>query len=254
MDGLTLAEQIQSMPEYRKLPLIMLSSIGKLTSEEIAGRASFAAFVSKPIKQSNLYEMLVSVLGVQRISVKSETTKAKSIFSDQAEVGLPLRILIVEDVTVNQKVALLSLNRLGYRADIANNGLEALEALRRQNYDIVFMDVRMPEMDGLVATKRICQIFSEVKRPWIVAMTAHAMRGDREECLEAGMNDYISKPVRVEALVKALNNYISHKKSKQTNDLSIKSFVVEDKEDKIVFASFEFEISLDELYEDVELD
>ncbi|NEQ76643.1 MAG: response regulator [Okeania sp. SIO2C9] len=229
MDGLTLAEKIQSMPEYRKLPLVMLSSIGKLTSEEIAGRASFAAFVSKPIKQSNLYEMLVSVLGVQPISVNPETSKAKSILSDEVEVGLPLHILIVEDVTVNQKVALLSLKRLGYRADIANNGLEALEALRRQHYDLVFMDVRMPEMDGLEATKRICQIFSEVKRPWIVAMTAHAMRGDREECLEAGMNDYISKPVRVEALVEALNNYISHRKSKQINDLPTKSLVVEDK-------------------------
>ncbi|NET27357.1 response regulator [Okeania sp. SIO1I7] len=236
MDGLTLAEKIQSMAEYRRLPLVMLSSIGKLTSEEIAGRASFAAFVSKPIKQSNLYEMLVSVLGVQRVSVKPETSKAKSIFSDGVEVGLPLRILIVEDVTVNQKVALLSLNRLGYRADIANNGLEALEALRRQHYDLVFMDVRMPEMDGLEATKRICQIFPEVKRPWIVAMTAHAMRGDREECLEAGMNDYISKPVRVESLVKALNNYISHRKSKQINDLPTKSFAVEDKEEKIVAA------------------
>ncbi|NEP77202.1 MAG: response regulator [Okeania sp. SIO3B3] len=229
MDGLTLGEKIQSMPEYRKLPLIMLSSIGKLTSEEIAGRASFAAFVSKPIKQSNLYEMLVSVLGVERVSVKPEASKGKSILRDGVEVGLPLHILVVEDVTVNQKVALLSLNRLGYRADIANNGLEALEALRRQHYDLVFMDVRMPEMDGLEATKRICQIFPEVKRPWIVAMTAHAMRGDREECLEAGMNDYISKPVRVESLVKALNNYISHRKSKQTDDLPTKSLSAEDK-------------------------
>ncbi|NEO53929.1 MAG: response regulator [Okeania sp. SIO3B5] len=234
MDGLTLAEKIQSMPEYRILPLIMLSSIGKLTSEEIAGRASFAAFVSKPIKQSNLYEMLVSVLGVQRVSVKPETSRAKSILIDEVGVGLSLHILIVEDVTVNQKVALLSLKRLGYRADIANNGLEALEALRRQNYDLVFMDVQMPQMDGLEATKRICQIFPEVKRPWIVAMTAHVMRGDREECLEAGMNDYISKPVRVEALVKALNNYISHRKSKQIDDLPTKSFTVEDKKDRIV--------------------
>ncbi|OZH54854.1 hypothetical protein AFK68_08225, partial [Hydrocoleum sp. CS-953] len=210
MDGLTLAEKIQSIPDYQELPLVMLSSVGKLTSEEIAGRASFAAFVSKPIKQSNLYEMLVSVLGKQAISFKPKTSEAKSILDNEAEFRLlPLRILVAEDVVVNQKVALLVLERLGYRADVANNGLEALEALRRQHYDVVFMDVQMPEMDGLQATRRICQIFSEAKRPWIIAMTAHAMRGDSEECLEAGMNDYISKPVQVEALIKALKNYIT---------------------------------------------
>ena len=221
MDGLTLAEQIQSIPDYQRLPLVMLSSVGKLTLEEIAGRAKFAAFLSKPIKQSQLYEVLVSVLGSQPISVKPKTSIIKLPVSNEPEVGLPLRILVVEDVTVNQKVALLSLKRLGYRADIANNGLEALEALRRQNYNVVFMDVQMPEMDGLQATKRICQMFRPAKRPWIVAMTAHAMRGDREECLAAGMNDYISKPVRAEALIKALEKYIMHKKSEQINNLPV---------------------------------
>ncbi|NES04097.1 MAG: PAS domain S-box protein [Okeania sp. SIO2F4] len=226
MDGLTLAEQIQSIPDYQGLPLVMLSSVGKLTSEEIAGRASFAAFVSKPIKQSNLYEMLVSVLGKQAISFKPKTSEAKLILSNEAEFRLlPLRILVAEDVVVNQKVALLVLERLGYRADVANNGLEALEALRRQNYDIVFMDVQMPEMDGLEATRRICQIFPEAKRPWIIAMTAHAMRGDREECLEAGMNDYISKPVRVEALIKALKNYITRNQNSgvRSQELGVRS-------------------------------
>ncbi|NET17241.1 MAG: response regulator, partial [Okeania sp. SIO1H6] len=226
MDGLTLAEQIQSIPDYQGLPLVMLSSVGKLTSEEIAGRASFAAFVSKPIKQSNLYEMLVSVLGKQAISFKPKTYEAKLILSNEAEFRLlPLRILVAEDVVVNQKVAILVLERLGYRADVANNGLEALEALRRQNYDIVFMDVQMPEMDGLEATRRICQIFPEAKRPWIIAMTAHAMRGDREECLEAGMNDYISKPVRVEALIKALKNYITRNQESRvrSQELGVRS-------------------------------
>ncbi|WP_293138661.1 PAS domain S-box protein [Okeania sp. SIO3I5] len=211
MDGLTLAEEIQSIPDYQRLPLVMLSSVGKLTSAEIAGRALFAAFVNKPIKQSHLYEMLVSVLGKQVISFKPKISEAKSIWSNEVELTLPLRILIAEDVAVNLKVALLVLERLGYRADVANNGLEALEALRRQHYDVVFMDVQMPEMDGLEATRRICQIYPQAKRPWIIAMTAHAMQGDREECLAAGMNDYISKPVRVEALIKALQNYISYR-------------------------------------------
>ncbi|MDJ0554484.1 MAG: PAS domain S-box protein [Microcoleaceae cyanobacterium MO_207.B10] len=220
MDGLTLAEQIQSMPDYSGLPLVMLSSVGKLTSEEIAGRASFAAFLSKPIKQSHLYKALVSVLSLPPKCVKSKTSTTLPL-SKKIEGSLPLRILVVEDVTVNQKVALLSLQRLGYRADIANNGLEALEALRRQHYELVFMDVQMPEMDGLEATRRIYKMFPEAKRPWLVAMTAHAMRGDREECLAAGMNDYISKPVRSEALIQALEKYISHKNSQQINDSTV---------------------------------
>jgi len=245
MDGLTLAEKIQSIPDYQRLPLVMLSSVGKLTSEEIAGRASFAAFVSKPIKQSHLYEMLVSVLGRQPISFKPKTSEAKSIsiLSNEAAFRFPLRILIAEDVAVNQKVALLVLERLGYRADVANNGLEALEALRRQNYDLVFMDVQMPEMDGLEATRRICKIFPEAKRPWIVAMTAHAMRGDREECLEVGMNDYISKPVRVEALIKALKNYISYKQSEQIDELVIRSQESGDRTQEIGVATDELSIS-----------
>ncbi|MGB3511722.1 MAG: response regulator [Microcoleaceae cyanobacterium] len=228
MDGLTLAEEIQSIPDYRRLPLVMLSSVGKLTLEETAGRASFVAFLSKPIKQSQLYEVLVSGLGSQPISVKPQTSIKELPLSDRQEAKLPLRILVVEDVAVNQKVALLLLERLGYRADIANNGLEALEAVRRQHYDLVFMDVQMPEMDGLQATRRIFKIFHQTKRPWIVAMTAHAMRGDREECLEVGMNDYISKPVRAEALLKALENYINHRKLQQINQLPVENEIVEE--------------------------
>jgi len=121
--------------------------------------------------------------------------------------ALPLRMLLVEDIALNQKVALQILQRLGYGADVANNGLEALFALSRQDYDVVFMDVQMPEMDGLEATRCITQQWLPESRPWIIAMTAHAMQGDREECLSAGMNDYISKPIRSEAIVQALNNY-----------------------------------------------
>ena len=108
---------------------------------------------------------------------------------------------------LNQKVAVHMLQRLGYGADIVNNGLEALESLRRQDYDLVFMDIQMPEMDGLQATRHICKEWLPPKRPWIVAMTANAMQGDREECLNAGMNDYVSKPVRIEALTQIFHNY-----------------------------------------------
>ena len=117
---------------------------------------------------------------------------------------LPLRILVGEDNLVNQKVALSILERLGYRADVANNGLEVIESLRHQTYDLVLLDVQMPEMDGLEASRRIQFEWGGEQRPWIVAMTANAMKGDREKCLEAGMDDYIAKPVRIDTVKQAL--------------------------------------------------
>jgi CheY-like chemotaxis protein len=117
---------------------------------------------------------------------------------------LPLRILLAEDNAVNQKLALRLLGQLGYRADVAGNGLEAIAALERQRYDVVLMDVQMPELDGLEAARVICQRWSRADRPRLIAVTANAMQGDREQCLEAGMDDYISKPIHVDELVAAL--------------------------------------------------
>ena len=105
---------------------------------------------------------------------------------------------------MNQKLAIRLLEKLGYRADVAGNGIEAIEALERQSYDLLLSDVQMPEMDGLEATRRIIERWPEGERPWIVAMTAEAMSGDRERCLEAGMNDYLTKPIRVDELVAAI--------------------------------------------------
>jgi CheY-like chemotaxis protein len=116
-----------------------------------------------------------------------------------------LRILLAEDNVVNQKLALRLLQQMGYRADVASNGIEAIECIERQRYDVVLMDVQMPEMDGLEASRRITARWPDAaRRPRIVAMTANAMQGDREECLAAGMDDYVTKPIRVEALVQAL--------------------------------------------------
>jgi CheY-like chemotaxis protein len=114
-----------------------------------------------------------------------------------------LRILLAEDHLVNQKVALMMLERMGYRADVAANGLEVLQALHRQPYDVILMDVQMPEMDGLEASRQICWQWQKA-RPHIIAMTANAMRGDREDCIAAGMDDYISKPVQIAELEAAL--------------------------------------------------
>ena len=114
-----------------------------------------------------------------------------------------MHILLAEDNPVNQKVALRMLERMGYTANVANNGVEALAALEQQQYDVILMDMQMPEMDGLEATRRIVATYPEGERPYIIALTANAMQGDRERCMEAGMNDYISKPIRIEDLQKA---------------------------------------------------
>ena len=115
-------------------------------------------------------------------------------------------LMLAEDNVVNQKLALRLLQQMGYRADLASNGIEAIECVQRQPYDVVLMDVQMPEMDGLEATRRICAELPAAGRPRIVAMTANAMQGDREMCIAAGMDDYLTKPIRVDQLVEALNN------------------------------------------------
>ena len=204
MDGLALAAEIRRLGSYQDLPLVMLTSIGKPETSTQADEANFAAFLSKPIKQSQLYDVLNQVLVGQPIKVRPSCSISGQIDPHLAE-RLPLRILMAEDNVVNQQVGLHLLQRMGYRADVAGNGLEVLEALRRQPYDVVLMDVQMPEMDGLTTTRHICQEWSPQDRPRLIAMTANAMQGDREICLKAGMDDYISKPIRVEELSRALS-------------------------------------------------
>ena len=203
MDGLTLAAEIRKQPGCQKLLLVMLTSIGKPETINPSLEANFAGFLTKPIKQSQLYDVLMQVLGGQPIKVLP-SSRLEEINPHLAE-HLPLRILLAEDNLVNQQVALHLLQRMGYRADVAGNGLEVLEALSRQPYDVVLMDVQMPEMDGLTATRHILSEQSSIARPRIIAMTANAMLGDREMCLAAGMDDYVSKPIRVEELVRALS-------------------------------------------------
>ncbi|WP_334899145.1 PAS domain S-box protein [Nostoc sp.] len=228
MNGLTLAGQIHSLASCQNLPLVMLSDVERLIQKEHEEKLGLVAILSKPIKRSQLYNIFVHTLYNEKIFL-SPTKSFPPAFYSQLSQKLPLRILLVEDVSLNQKVALLMLERIGYRADTANNGLEVLLALRQQSYDLVFMDVQMPEMDGLEATRRICQEWPDNSRPWIIAMTAHAMQGDREECLSAGMNDYISKPIRMEALVEAFKNYQILQPSANENQ-NLKVFVKKDEQ------------------------
>ncbi len=206
MDGLTLAERIHSIRGYEQLPVVIVAECDRLTQQQIAAKSEYVTLLSKPIKQSQLYNTCLRILSGKQISVLPRAS-SMSKFDSQLGEKLPLRILLVEDMPLNRKVALHMLQKLGYGADVASNGLEALESLRHQDYDIIFMDVQMPEMDGLQATRRISKEWLPQNRPWIVAITANAMQGDREECLNAGMNDYISKPIRIEALIEIFNNY-----------------------------------------------
>lgn len=200
MDGLTLAQKIRSHAQGQACPLVMLTSIGQ--SPDLTSHHNlFSAWLNKPVKQSQLYNALVKSLTGDE--VKPQKSAAPQLDTEMA-TRLPLKILLAEDNPVNQKLAVLILGKMGYRAEVVSNGLEVLQALKRQSYDAILMDVHMPEMDGLDATTHICQAAATEERPRIIAMTANAMQGDREKCLDAGMDDYISKPINIKELVAAL--------------------------------------------------
>ncbi len=204
MDWLTLANHIHQQPGYERMPLVVLSSGNQESNSTQLSAVPLITFLTKPIKQSQLYNILTSVLGDQPIKAKlfkDHTPEPDLHLAEQK----PLQILLAEDTPVNQKVALLMLQKIGYRADVAMNGVEVLQALQRVAYDVVLMDVQMPEMDGLEATRKICQQYPGNSRPRIIAMTANAIQGDREICLAAGMDDYISKPVQIQDLALALS-------------------------------------------------
>jgi signal transduction histidine kinase/DNA-binding response OmpR family regulator len=202
MNGVELATALRHFPQSQYTPLLLLTSLGR--REITKGSEEFAAFLNKPIKPSQLYNAMYAVLAGQPVP-PSVSVPATSFDRKLAE-RFPLRILLAEDNTVNQRLALLLLERLGYRADLASNGIEVIEALHRQTYDLILMDVQMPEMDGLEATRYIVKNYPLNKRPRIVAMTANAMESDRQECLDAGMDDYLAKPVRVRELQAVLQN------------------------------------------------
>jgi len=201
--------EIHQLPNYANLPLIMLIPMGMgqvYDQSNLSPLIDIKAYLHKPVKRSNLANILIGVLSREPQNLGKATQIISSQFDPQMSQKIPLKILVAEDNGVNQKVIVHILQRLGYRADVAANGLEVLAALRRQHYDVVLMDLQMPEMDGLTATRQICQEWPINSRPWIIAMTANAMQGDREKSLAAGMNDYTTKPIRIEELVRALSN------------------------------------------------
>ena len=203
MDGVMLAREIRKLPRTATMPLVLLTSMGVRPNQPDVSSVSFASCLTKPVKPAQLYEVLARAISGAKALPQKTPPNVK--LDPGLATRLPLRVLLCDDNTINQKVALRLLQQMGYRADLAANGVEALTALERQPYDLVFMDVMMPEMGGLEATKIIRERqqqksrFPHYKSPIvIVAMTANAMQGDREKCISAGMDDYLAKPVRPE--------------------------------------------------------
>lgn len=217
MDGVDLAKRIRA--SNASLPMVLFSSLGR--REAGADDGLFAAYLIKPIKQSQLFDTLAGLFLDQPKAREVKPAAERFKLDPEFAARHPLKILLAEDNAVNQKLALRLLEQMGYRADVASNGLEAVESVARQKYDVVLMDVQMPEMDGLEATRRIIDLTgfqnpSGLNRPRIIGLTANALEGDREQCLAAGMEDYISKPIRVNELVDALARASAAEISKQT--------------------------------------
>jgi CheY-like chemotaxis protein len=202
MDGQQLGEALRALRTRESLPLILCSSSGQLTG--MSGSDSlFSAVLTKPIKQDQIFETVMTAVAGTSQTFK----KIQPVAKTPAAELIPLSLLVAEDNPVNQKLLVRVLQQLGYSADIAANGLEVLKAVEKTRYNLIFMDVHMPEMDGLEATRRIVNASKRPERPIIIAVTADALHGDREKCIEAGMDDYITKPIRIADIQKVLERW-----------------------------------------------
>ncbi|MEW5734531.1 MAG: response regulator [Thermodesulfobacteriota bacterium] len=213
MDGEELGRVIKGDPEISATRLIMLSSLSRMGDGKSLMDAGFEAYMVKPVRQSSLYDCLVNIQGAK--AQKMDYARADKVrpLADKAARNKGIRILVAEDNSINQKVALRILTKGGFSAEAVGDGAEALNACRLINYDLVLMDCQMPEMDGYAATQAIRNPDSGARNPRvpIIAMTAHAMKGDREKCLEAGMDDYIAKPIDPAKLIAVVEKWTRDK-------------------------------------------
>jgi signal transduction histidine kinase/DNA-binding response OmpR family regulator len=216
MDGIDLAKLIKK--QYPKVPLILLNPLNNERHKQHA--EMFSAVINKPVKQHLLFDNILSGLRHKNKSSSQEPNVANKM-TENFSKQYPLKILIAEDNPINQKWIIKILTRLGYQYKIGNNGKEILEIVSHEHYDLIFMDVQMPEMDGLEATRMI-RLCLDVQ-PVIIAMTANVMQGDREDCMQAGMDDYISKPVELGQLVNMLEKWCLQIKEKRQLSLEEKN-------------------------------
>ncbi len=211
LDGFTLAKRIKAADEMKGMALIALAASMQRDARK-SRQAGFDGFLSKPVRRNKLLQMIRRLLGES--SEDGRKTKEGSIHTEytlREQLKRSVRILLAEDNPVNQKLAKIMLSKAGYQVEVANNGIEVLEIMRRRpdDFDLIFMDVQMPEMDGMEATIKLrSEGFNSIP---IVAMTAHAMKGDREKCLEVGMNDYVTKPIKREVVFEMVKNYVLSK-------------------------------------------
>ena len=211
MDGETLGRTIKGDPDLASTILVLLTSVGQRGDAARLREIGFVAYLTKPVKRSHLYDAMAIAVGAKSKGVTAPATPFITKHTLAEDRKRRFRILVAEDNIVNQKVAIGMLGKLGYRADVVSNGKEAVEALERKSYDLVLMDIQMPEMDGFEATQTVRNPQSRVRNPRIpiIAMTAHAMEGDRERCLAAGMDDYVSKPIQPKELADAIDRQSS---------------------------------------------
>jgi CheY-like chemotaxis protein len=212
MDGLSVAQAIRADVTLQGIRCVILTSMGHRPDSGELSAAGVAAYLVKPVRQARLLDCLESVLNqVHAPAPVLPSAGGVSDSSEVVEVG-ELRILLAEDNSTNQKLALAQLRKLNFQADAVANGLEVLEAVTRKPYDVILMDCQMPELDGYEATREIRrreqdgEPLASSGRIYIIALTANAMQGDRETCLAAGMDDYLSKPIRLGELQLALAN------------------------------------------------
>jgi CheY-like chemotaxis protein len=217
MNGLELGRAIKADPALSSTQLLLLTSIGQRGYAKEAHESGFEAYLTKPVHEADLYASIATVMGRVSTAFSSSSTPAPGVPARrlmtrhvvaEAKAGMRNRILLAEDNIINQKVAVRMLEKLGHRVDVVANGLEALEALTRIRYAVIVMDCQMPEMDGFEATAEIRKREGSLSHTPIIAMTADAMQGDRERCLQAGMDDYVAKPVNPEMLEVVLNRWL----------------------------------------------
>ena len=208
MDGEDLGRKIKTEADLKDMRMIMLSSMGQRGDASRMMTIGFEAYLTKPVKRSQLYDCLNSIISRKPGSKTAPTPPIVTRHSLSEEKKHRLRILIADDNVVNRKVALKILEKFGYQADAVADGMEAVRVLGMASYHFVRMDVQIPVMDGFTATREIRNLEAHTRDVPVIAMTAHAMNGDRERCLEAGMNDYLSKPINPQVLLKKIRQWV----------------------------------------------
>lgn len=208
MDGVALAKEISTTPELKQLKLILITAFDHRSQYDIAIKAGFSHYLTKPLKQSELYDNILKALGKRDEIVDIELSPAQAADDPKNVSHLQKRILVVEDVQINQMLVLAYLKKFGYSSHTAANGIEAVTAYEQGNYDLILMDCQMPEMDGFEATRKIRELELKTgKHVPIIALTANAMKEDEARCLGCGMDGYLSKPIRKEMLAAVLKQW-----------------------------------------------